>query len=295
MKTGKINLCAILSLMAFGAVSLRADTQYLTDATPIINGFGMGGLLINTLAANSTFTNAGQSASAYADISTGTMGVESSGNVSTSLGTIDDAAEAFMGDTITVAGTTGLLNLGVDLNVDGSSLLSDPTQNLTFVGVYAFTPGTFDTSDFTAGGQELFGEGFVLGPGTMSYASYFSQFGLTYAGSYGTGTQNIPLNIPFSTLGSNFQLLISLETYEDGSSLTGNDWDSDYYHTLTASLVAPAGVTLTSASGVFPGATSAVPEPKAVVVLIGGLLMIVYFGRRHECRRGTQECVRHGG
>jgi hypothetical protein len=274
MKARKTNLWIILALFSFGAAGAKADTQYLTDATPIINGFGMGGLLTNTLAANSTFTNAGQSGSAYADISTGTMGVESSGNVATSFGTINDAAEAFMGDTITVAGTTGLLNLGVDLNVDGSSVLSDPTQNLTFVGVYAFTPGTFDTSDFTAGGQELFGEGFVLGPGTMSYASYFSQFGLTYAGSYGTGTQNIPLNIPFSTLGSNFQLLISLETYEDGSSLTGNEWDSDYYHTLTASLVAPAGVTLTSASGAFPG-TSAVPEPKSAVFVIGGLLMAV--------------------
>jgi hypothetical protein len=121
------------------------------------------------------------------------------------------------------------------------------------------------------GGQELFGEGFVLGSGTLSYASYFSAFGLTYAGSYGTGTQNIPLNIPFSTLGSNFQLLITLETYEDGSSLTGNQWDSDYYHTLTASLVAPAGVTLTSASGAFPG-TSAVPEPKSAVFVIGGFI-----------------------
>jgi hypothetical protein len=160
--------------------------------------------------------------------------------------------------------------------------------------VYAFAPGTFDTSDFTAPGQVLFSEGFVMGPGTMPYASYFSQFGLTYGGSYGTGTQNIPLNIPFSTLGSNFQLLISLETYEDGSTLTGNDWDSDYYHTLTASLVAPAGVTLTSASGAFPG-TSAVPEPKTVAVLIGGLLIMTYSKRRHECRRGTQECVRHGG
>jgi hypothetical protein len=294
MKVRKTNLWIILALFSLGAAGAKADTQYLTDATPIIGGFGMGGLETNTLAANSTFTNAGQSASAYADISTGTMGVESSGDVPTTFGMINDAAEAFMGDTITVAGTTGLLNLGLDLTVDGSSLLSDPTQNLTFVGVYAFAPGTFDTSDFTAPGQVLFSEGFVMGPGTMPYASYFSQFGLTYGGSYGTGTQNIPLNIPFSTLGSNFQLLISLETYEDGSTLTGNDWDSDYYHTLTASLVAPAGVTLTSASGAFPG-TSAVPEPKTVAVLIGGLLIMIYSKRRHECRRGTQECVRHGG
>ena len=211
------------------------------------------------------------------------MGVESSGNVSTTLGTINDGAEAFMGDTITVQGSTGLLNLGVDLNVDGSSLLSDPTQNLTFVGVYAFTPGTFNGDDFTLPGQVLFSEGFVLGPGTMPYASDFSAFGLTYGGSYGTGTQNIPLKIPFSTLGSNFQILISLETYEDGSTLTGNDWDSDYYHTLTASLVAPAGVTLTSASGAFPG-TSAVPEPKAVVVLISGLSLMIWASRRSQAK-----------
>ena len=283
MQVRKTNLCIILALLSWGAAGAKADTQYLSDATSIIAGFGQGGLQLNTLAANSTFTNLGQSATAYADISTGTMGVESSGNVSTTLGTINDGAEAFMGDTITVQGSTGLLNLGVDLNVDGSSLLSDPTQNLTFVGVYAFTPGTFNGDDFTLPGQVLFSEGFVLGPGTMPYASDFSAFGLTYGGSYGTGTQNIPLKIPFSTLGSNFQLLISLETYEDGSTLTGNDWDSDYYHTLTASLVAPAGVTLTSASGAFPG-TSAVPEPKAVVVLISGLSLMIWASRRSQAK-----------
>jgi hypothetical protein len=280
MQVRKTNLWIILALFSFAAAGAKADTQYLTDATSIIGGFGQGGLQYNTLGANSTFTNAGQSATAYADISNGTMGVESSGSVPTTFGMINDGAEAFMGDTITVAGTTGLLNLGVDLNVDGSSLLSDPSQNLTFVGVYAFAPGTFDTSDFTAAGQVLFSEGFVLGPGTMPYASDFSQFGLTYGGSYATGTQNIPLKIPFSTLGSNFQLLISLETYEDGSTLTGNNWDSDYYHTLTASLVAPAGVTLTSASGAFPGATSAVPEPKLVAFLMAGMLMLVVVVRR---------------
>lgn len=186
MQARKTNLGIILALFSFGAASAKADTQYLTDATSIIAGYGMGGLQYNTLGANSTFTNAGQSSTAFADISTGTMGVESSGSVPTTFGMINDAAEAFMGDTITVAGATGLLNLGVDLNIDGSSLLSDPTQNLTFVGVYAFTPGTFDTSDFTAPGQVLFSEGLVLGPGTMPYASYFSQFGLTYGGSYGT-------------------------------------------------------------------------------------------------------------
>ena len=281
MQVRKTNLWIIL-VFSLGAVGAKADTQYLSDATSIIAGFGQGGLQLNTLAANSTFTNLGQSATAYADISTGTMGVESSGNVSTTLGTINDGAEAFMGDTITVQGSTGLLNLGVDLNVDGSSLLSDPTQNLTFVGVYAFTPGTFNGNDFTLPGQALFSEGFVLGPGTMPYASDFSAFGLTYGGSYGTGTQNIPLKIPFSTLGSNFQLLISLETYEDGSTLTGNDWDSDYYHTLTASLVAPAGVTLTSASGAFPGTASAVPEPKLVAFLMAGILMLVVVRRAQK-------------
>src|SRR5579872_6293195 len=134
MQVRKTNLWIIL-VFSLGAVGAKADTQYLSDATSIIAGFGQGGLQLNTLAANSTFTNLRQSATAYADISTGTMGVESSGNVSTTLGTINDGAEAFMGDTITVQGSTGLLNLGVDLNVDGSSLLSDPTQNLTFVGV----------------------------------------------------------------------------------------------------------------------------------------------------------------
>ncbi len=278
MHVPKIYLCAVFSLLTLGVAGARADTLYLTDATSLIAGFGQGGLEYNQLAANSTFTNAGQASTAFADITTGTMGVESSGSVPTIFGMINDGAEAFMGDTITVAGTTGILNLGVDLTIDGSSSLSDATQNLTFVGVYAFAPGTFDTADFTAPGQVLFSEGFVLGPGTAPYAADFSAFGLTYGGSYATGTQNIPLNIPFSTLGSNFQLLISLETYENGSSLTGNVWDSDYYHTLTASLVAPDGVTLTSASGAFPG-TSAVPEPKSGALLIGFFALAMILNR----------------
>jgi hypothetical protein len=39
-------------------------------------------------------------------------------------------------------------------------------------------------------------------------------------------------------------------------------------------------VTLTSASGAFPGAASAVPEPKGVVMLIGAMLMLAVMVRR---------------
>ena len=272
------------ALLTLGAVSARANTQYLTFAAGIIGGYGdVGGLQSNVLSASDNFNSNLQSGSAYADISTGSMGVQTTGNVPPNT-QINDVTEAYMGDTITVAGTTGSLNLGLDLNIDGS-FTGDPTQNLTFVGVYAFTPGTFDTNDFTAPGQVLFSEGFVVGSGTMPYSTYFTNYDLTYAGTYGTGTQNIPLDIPFATLGSNFQLLITLETYENADSPTANSWDVDYYHTLTASLSAPAGVTLTSASGVFPG-TTAVPEPRLVFLMIGGLALLV--GSKAFWRRDRQ-------
>jgi hypothetical protein len=281
MQARKINLCIISSLLAFGAVSLRADTSYFTYAATAVNDTGNGQFLPNALYATGSYSPMpGLSGSAFADLSTGQLGIKYSGNVAPDYGTINTFSEAFMGDTITASGSTAGLSLGVDLSLGGpnTASFSDASQNLTFIGVYVLTPGSFDTSDFTVPSQELYNEGFVLGPGTYSYASYFSQFGLNYGGSYPTSATSIPLSIPFSTLGSTFQVLISLETYENGDASTGNTWTVDYSDPVSFSLVAPDGVTLTSASGVLPGTAPAVPEPKSVF-LIGGMLMLAVLVR----------------
>jgi hypothetical protein len=277
MKAGKISFGVIFALVAFGARTARASNiSYFTYSSVTVNDGGNGGdPEFNGLSSSNSYTLGGISGSAFADLSTGQLGISDTGSVPAGYGTINAFSEAFMGDSISASGSTAGLSLGLDLSLAGSSTLSDPSQNLTFVGVYVLTPGSFNTSDFTAPSQELYAEGFVLGPGTLSSESYFSQFGLNYTASYANGPQTIPLNIPFSTLGSNFDVLISLETYEAGDSSTGPTWSVDYYDPLNVSLVAPAGVTLTSASGVLPGTTSAVPEPRYFALLAGSLFMLI--------------------
>ena len=272
-----------LSMLAFGGVSARASTLYYTyaEAAGNLNSgstyffanqvYNPNGLFATYNGSTGTVGGlAGITGYAYANLSAGSMGIKSTGSLPTNAGTIDQTfAVANIGDTITAYGPTGGLNLGVNLTVnDTADSFSDASQNLTFVAIGAYAPGSFDSAS-----TPLFDEGFVIGSGTYPYSSYFSQQGLTYVGTYGTGTQTIPLNIPFATLGSTFQLAIGIETYENGSATTGSTWDVDYSDTLSVSLVAPGGVTLTSGSG-LPGTTAATPEPGSVVLLAIGTLML---------------------
>lgn len=206
-----------------------------------------------------------------------------SGNVSSDLGNLSVAAEAYMGDTITAHGSTTGLNLGLNFAVNGSSSYDDPSQGLTFLSVYILQAGTFDTSPYLPG--ILWSRGFVLGAGTLDHTSYFTQFHLTYGGSYGNGTSIIPIDIPFATIGSSFQLLVTLQSYVFGDSSTGTNWDADFGHTVTTSLAAPTGVSLTSGSGVLPGTTSDTPEPRSALLLGAGILLLSI--RRAMARSGT--------
>jgi hypothetical protein len=175
---------------------------------------------------------------------------------------------AQFGDSVTAKGSTTGRNLGINLSVNGTSTLSDPTQVFTALLVAAYAPGAFDS-----GSRPVFGEGFILGPGTLDPSSYFSSIGVTNAGSFGSGPQTIPLNIPFATLGSNFQFVVGLATEVNNFAPAGTTWNVDYSHTLHVALAAPEGVSLTSGSG-LPGTVAATPEPASLAMLAGGLLTL---------------------
>jgi hypothetical protein len=88
------------------------------------------------------------------------------------------------------------------------------------------------------------------------------------------------LQIPFNTIGSNFQIELVLGSAEDVG-LGSPTWSADFMDPINVSLSAPAGVTLTSASGLLPGTT--VPEPSSLPLaasLIAGLIFALEAKRR---------------
>ena len=282
----KLIFSLVVALVLLGSASnLVADTTYVTCAASVVNWFGdqAGCSNMNQLSNSDAYTNDPRiTGYAYANLTSGTLGILSSANLPTNYGPIaHDFVYAFMGDTVTATGSTAGLNLGVNLKVNGSTTYSDPSQNETFIAVWAFTPGTFDTPDWTVPSQVLFSEGFTLGAGTADYRSDFASYGINdYGGNYCnpscTGA-TIPIDIPFSSLESNFQILVALESYEQGDASTGGTWTTDFSHTLDVSLSAPAGVTLTTDSGGL--LASSVPEPSAII-LLGTNVLLVGFGVR---------------
>jgi hypothetical protein len=289
MHKGKAVLWAIPALLVFGGIRAEAGTLYYSYAEAAGYYPGNGGSNPGIYWAGSdyepnsptaTYSNSGGGITGYgyANFATGAMGIQGTGNIPTDSGTISQTfAVGELGDTIYVTGATSGQNLNINLSVDGSSSFSDASQNLTWVTVGAFAPGYFDNPS----GSPLFANGYVLGPGTLDYGPIFASLGagvsITYAGSYGSGAQTIPVSIPFSTLGSAFELVVAIETLQAGDASTGNQWDVDYSHTLGISLSAPDGVTLTSASGDLPGTA---PEPGSLVLLAGGLAMLGWIGRK---------------
>jgi len=261
-----------LVVLACGCFDARADTSYLSWYFDFANGTVFQSTPPNSLTSSTNNTIDGITMANSVTLAQGKISELNAGTVDPSFGSIDSSSQSYMGDTVTAAGNLQGFNLGVNVTVNGTTSFSDPAQNLTFLSVYALQVGSFDQASFLNG--KLFGEGFVLGSGTMPYAADFDQFGLTYGGSFGDGTHNIPISIPFATLGSSFELLVTLQSNEVGDSSTGSIWSSDFSHTVSLSLSAPQGVTLTSASGVLPG-TSAVPEPGQLPILLGAAVVLM--------------------
>jgi hypothetical protein len=114
--------------------------------------------------------------------------------------------------------------------------------------------------ELPSGASRVLADGFLLGDGTNpSYAGLFAVNDVPLVATYLNGTNNIPLNIPFSTLGTDFELNVVLSSVTL-STPEGDTWNADLSHTVDVSLTAPQGVTLVSASGLLPGTSASVQE-----------------------------------
>jgi hypothetical protein len=218
-----------------------------------------------TTSASFSGTVNGATNSASADLATGMLGVLNAGTNVSTPGVYETIAQ--LGDTITATGSSsGLsgLNLGVNISENGTTSFSDSSGNFSWLWVYMFTPGTFDQTQFTTPGNVLISRGYLLGSGTNTNIAdaLFAANDVAVDGVFGDGQNTIPLQIPFDTIGSNFQIelvLGSSQFFTSGS----QTWSADFMDPINVSLSAPAGVTLTSASGLLPGAQT-VPEPSSL-------------------------------
>ena len=281
-----------LALLACGAVSATATsiapTLYFSDAFDYTNGNPAAGQTYsnyepNAVTASATGSINGETTTSSASLSAGTLKILNTGNINPSLGGANTASYASLGDTITASGATAGLNLGVSITEDGSAYAASPGDDNTFLVVAAYTPGVFDTNAYST---PLWSVGYQIGAdSTAGSSGIFSLYGLSSAtGTYGDGSNTIPISIPFATLGSNFDLFVAMGSYENGSGLV---WSNDFSHTLNVSLSAPAGVSLSSASGDLPGTTT--PEPSTLTM--GGLALLAGLIARFR-RRMNSAAVR---
>lgn len=88
--------------------------------------------------------------------------------------------------------------------------------------------------------------------------------------------------------GGDFEFSLLLRTTATiDSAYEGYAVDMDFSHTVTAGFTAPSGVTVYSASGVFPntlelGAPTTVPEPEGITLITAGLGMLTWMRRKEK-------------
>jgi hypothetical protein len=240
-----------------------------------------------TTSASYSATVNGATNSVSANLATGMLGVLNAGMNVTTPGVYETIAQ--LGDTITATGSaSGLsgLNLGVNITENGTTSFSDSSGNFSWLWVYMFTPGTFNQSQFTTPGNVLISRGYLLGSGTNTNIAdaLFTANDVAVDGTFGDGPNTIPLQIPFSTIGSNFQIELVLGSAEFVSGAQ-ETWSADFMDPINVSLSAPDGVTLTSASGLLPGAQT-VPEPSSLA-LAASLIAILLVALEAKRRRKT--------
>jgi hypothetical protein len=239
-----------------------------------------------TNSASLSATINGDTNSASANLATGMLGVLNAGT-NGSPGVYETIAQ--LGDTITATGTaSGLsgLNLGINITENGTTSFSDSSGNYSWLWVYMFSPGTFNQTQFITPGNVLVSRGYLLGNGTNTSIAdaLFTANDVAVDGVFGDGSNTIPLQIPFDTIGSNFQIelvLGSTQFFTTGS----QNWSADFMDPINVSLSAPAGVTLTSASGLLPGTQGVVPEPSSLPLaasIIAGLILTLEAKRRRK-------------
>jgi hypothetical protein len=258
--TRQLLLAAAISMPASASTLYFTDVQ-IFDSLNVTDNFQPNG----ASATNSDMVI--ENFNGTANLTAGTLRMLSSGTAPGPLvSTYSPFIAVQFGDTITAAGPTAGKSLGVNLAVNGTTSFSDASQNFAAIIVAAYPVGSFDN-----GGTPLWSEFFYLGGGTYVDSNYLSSHGFTVTGTYGPGNQSIPLSIPFSTLGSSFQLVVGLIDEENINAPSGTTWSVDYSHTLTATLVAPSGVNLSSPGGL--AAASAVPEPASLVLISTALAL----------------------
>jgi len=228
-----------------------------------------------TTSASYSATINGATNTVSANLANGMLSVLNAGTDVTTPGVYETIAQ--IGDTITATGSaSGLsgLDLGVNITETGTTSFSDSSGNFSWLWVYMFVPGTFDQSQFTTPGNVLISRGYLLGNGTNTNVAdaLFTANDVAVDGTFGDGTNTIPLQIPFNTIGSNFQIELVLGSAEfvSGASET---WSADFLDPLNVTLSAPAGVTLTSASGLFPG--TVVPEPSSLPLVAAMIALVI--------------------
>jgi hypothetical protein len=241
-----------------------------------------------TTSASFSGTVNGATNSASANLATGMLGVLSAGTDATTPGVYESIAQ--LGDTITATGSaSGLsgLDLGVNNTENGTTSYSDPSGAFSWLWVYMFVPGTFDQSTFTSPGNVLISRGYLLGGGTNTNIAdqLFTNNNVAVDGSFGDGPNTIPLQIPFNTIGSNFQIELVLGSAELVTGIGSPTWSADFMDPINVSLSAPAGVTLTSASGLLPGTVGTVPEPSSLP--LAAMIAMVIIALETKRRRKT--------
>ncbi len=283
MNVRRVACCLIASAAVWLGVSdvaTATTTSYFSYV--YFNDYDPGHQSNNTSLSYSEVQN-GAVNTAFSSLASGQLGVLNAGANTT--GFVFSQVLAQFGDTITATGPAsgfGALNLGVNLDVNANNVFTDPSVNFAFLWVYGYRPGTFDQSFYNSPGNILFAEGFLLGDGTNpNYAALFAVNDVPLVATYLNGTNNIPLDIPFSTLGTDFELNVVLSSVTFSTS-AGDTWNADMSHTVDVSLTAPEGVTLFSASGLLPGtsAAAAVPEPATLSLLALGVAGLGFMRKR---------------
>ena len=214
MNVRRVACCLIASAAVWLGVSdvaTATTTSYFSYV--YFNDYDPGHQSNNTSLSYSEVQN-GAVNTAFSSLASGQLGVLNAGANTT--GFVFSQVLAQFGDTITATGPAsgfGALNLGVNLDVNANNVFTDPSVNFAFLWVYGYRPGTFDQSFYNSPGNILFAEGFLLGDGTNpNYAALFAVNDVPLVATYLNGTNNIPLDIPFSTLGTDFELNVVLSS-----------------------------------------------------------------------------------